>query len=61
MALTVAGVVGTGVISGYGQVNMAFRAAQLLGSDSLRRLMVPGLVVAGKHLPLCSPCLLSRT
>ncbi|SPQ22956.1 c8ae7f7d-243c-490c-9796-83101e73a1f1 [Thermothielavioides terrestris] len=46
MALTVAGVVGTGVISGYGQVNIALRAAQLLGSDNLRRLIVPGVIAA---------------
>ena len=47
MALTVAGVVGTGVISGYGQVNIAFRAAQLVGSDNLRRMLLPSLAVAG--------------
>jgi len=46
MALTVAGVVGTGVISGYGQMNIALRAAQLLGSDNLRRMIVPGVVAA---------------
>lgn len=48
MALTVAGVLGTGVISGYGQMNIAFRAAQVLGSDNLRRLVVPGVIAAGK-------------
>jgi mitofusin len=48
MALTVAGVVGTGVVSGYGQMNIAFRAAQLLGSDNLRRLIVPGVIAAGE-------------
>ncbi|KAK3302317.1 uncharacterized protein B0T15DRAFT_422349 [Chaetomium strumarium] len=46
MALTVAGVVGTGVLSGYGQLNIAFRVAQLLGSDNLRRLIVPGVIAA---------------
>ncbi|KAL2188505.1 hypothetical protein L209DRAFT_682548 [Thermothelomyces heterothallicus CBS 203.75] len=46
MALTVAGVVGTGVISGYSQMNIALRVAQLLGSDNLRRLIVPGAIVA---------------
>ncbi|KAK1751883.1 hypothetical protein QBC47DRAFT_391294 [Echria macrotheca] len=46
MALTVAGVVGTGVISGYGQVNIALRAAQMLGSDNLRRLIIPGVIAA---------------
>ncbi|KAK4252134.1 hypothetical protein C7999DRAFT_27377 [Corynascus novoguineensis] len=46
MALTVAGVVGTGMISGYGQMNIALRVAQLLGSDNLRRLIVPGVLAA---------------
>ncbi|KAK3692159.1 hypothetical protein B0T22DRAFT_5824 [Podospora appendiculata] len=46
MALTVAGLVGTGVISGYGQMNIALRAAQMLGSDNLRRLIIPGVLVA---------------
>lgn len=48
MALTVAGVVGTGVVSSYGQVNIALRAAQLLGSDNLRPLIIPGVIAAGK-------------
>ncbi|KAK3322195.1 hypothetical protein B0H66DRAFT_474313 [Apodospora peruviana] len=46
MALTVVGVVGTGVISGYGQMNIALRAAQMLGSDNLRRLILPGILAA---------------
>ncbi|GAB1320324.1 mitofusin [Madurella fahalii] len=46
MALTVAGVVGTGVVSSYGQMNIALRAAQLLGSDNLRPLIVPGVIAA---------------
>ncbi|EAQ91177.1 hypothetical protein CHGG_03112 [Chaetomium globosum CBS 148.51] len=46
MALTVAGVVGTGVVSGYGQMNIALRVAQVLGSDNLRRLIIPGVVAA---------------
>jgi mitofusin len=61
MALTVAGVVGTGVVSGYGQMNIALRVAQVLGSDNLRRLIIPGVVAAGKpsiptFSPLCFPC-----
>jgi mitofusin len=48
MALTVAGVVGTGVIGGYGHMSVALRAAQVLGSDNLRRLIVPGVIAAGK-------------
>jgi mitofusin 2 len=48
MALTVAGVVGTGVIGSYSQVNLAFRAAQVLGNDNLRRMIIPGIIAAGK-------------
>lgn len=51
MALTLAGVVGTGVISGYSQVNIALRVAQLLGNDNLRRLIVPGAIAAGEFIP----------
>ncbi|KAH6624666.1 hypothetical protein B0J18DRAFT_185803 [Chaetomium sp. MPI-SDFR-AT-0129] len=50
MALTVAGVVGTGVLSGYGQMNIALRAAQLLGNDNLRRMFVPGVIAAAAAL-----------
>lgn len=48
MALTVAGVVGTTVISGYSQVNLAFRAAQILGSENLRKLIIPGVIAGGE-------------
>ncbi|KAM7192833.1 hypothetical protein V8F33_008150 [Rhypophila sp. PSN 637] len=47
MALTVAGVVGTSVISGYAShLNLAIRAAQVLGTGSLRRLVIPGILAA---------------
>ncbi|KAK4137192.1 hypothetical protein BT67DRAFT_98248 [Trichocladium antarcticum] len=46
MALTVAGVVGTGVIGSVGQMNIAFRAVQVLGSDNLRRMIIPGVIAA---------------
>ncbi|KAK0711331.1 hypothetical protein B0H67DRAFT_491043 [Lasiosphaeris hirsuta] len=46
VALTVAGVVGTGVIGSYGQMNIALRAAQLLGSNNLRPLIIPGVIAA---------------
>jgi len=48
VALTVAGVVGTSVVSSYSNMNIALRAAQLLGSDNLRRLIIPGVLAAGK-------------
>jgi len=51
MALTVAGVVSTGVISGYGQMNIALRVAQALGTDNLRRLIIPGILAAGEFPP----------
>jgi mitofusin len=54
MALTVAGVVGTGVVSSYGQMNIALRVAQLLGNDNMRKLIIPGVIVAGTF-PLPSP------
>ncbi|KAK4177459.1 putative transmembrane GTPase FZO1 [Triangularia setosa] len=50
MALTVAGVVGTTVISGYSQVNLAFRAAQILGSENLRKLIIPGVIAGAAAL-----------
>lgn len=56
MALTVAGVVGTGMVSTYGQMNLAFRAAQVLGSDSVRRMIVPGIVVAGRYRQILLLC-----
>ncbi|KAL1844391.1 hypothetical protein VTJ49DRAFT_70 [Mycothermus thermophilus] len=46
MALTVAGVVGTGVVSSYGQMNIALRVAQLLGNDNMRKMIIPGVIVA---------------
>lgn len=46
MAITLAGVVGTGVIGSYGELNIALRVAQLLGSDNLRRLIIPGAIAA---------------
>ncbi|KAK1781610.1 hypothetical protein QBC45DRAFT_50309 [Copromyces sp. CBS 386.78] len=46
MALTVAGVVGTSVLSGYSQMNLALRAAQILGTSNIHRLIIPGLIAA---------------
>jgi mitofusin len=51
MALTVATAVGGRLIGGYGWMDHAFSAAKIVGNDNLRRLIVPGLVLAGKVPP----------
>lgn len=47
MALTVATTVGMQVVGGYGWMDHAFSAARIVGNDNLRRMIVPGIVVAG--------------
>ncbi|KAI1880252.1 hypothetical protein JX265_001873 [Neoarthrinium moseri] len=46
MALTVATALGGRLIGGYGWMDHALSAAKVLGNDNLRRLIVPGLIVA---------------
>ncbi|KAI6370947.1 hypothetical protein MCOR25_004079 [Pyricularia grisea] len=46
MALTVATAVGGQLVVGYGWMDHALRAARVLGNDNLRRLIIPGIVVA---------------
>ncbi|OQO14189.1 hypothetical protein B0A48_01065, partial [Cryoendolithus antarcticus] len=46
MAVTVAGVVGTRLIGGVGWLDGALTATKVVGTNNLRRVMVPGLVVA---------------
>jgi mitofusin len=48
MALTVATAVGTQMIGGYGWMNHALSALRVLGNDNLRRMILPGLALAGK-------------
>lgn len=48
MAVTVAGVVGGRMLGGFGWVDGALTATKMVGSDNLRRLFLPGLVLAGK-------------
>lgn len=59
MALTVVTAVGGRVIGGYGWMDHALSAARLIGNDNLRRMIIPGIVVAGKlpsPFPMeCSP------
>lgn len=47
MALTVATAVGTQVISGYSWMDHALSAARIVGNDNLRRMILPGIVLAG--------------
>ncbi|KAB8664827.1 hypothetical protein FH972_026251 [Carpinus fangiana] len=46
MAVTVAGVLGTRMIGGVGWVDGALSASRVLGSNNLRRLFIPGLLLA---------------
>jgi mitofusin len=48
LALTVVGTVGSRAVGGVGWVDGAFGAAKVIGSRNLRRLIVPGVVAAGK-------------
>ena len=67
MAMTIVGTLGTRAIGGVGWLNSAFGAARVVGYDNVRRMIVPGMVAAGKFflsptcdnlpdlLQLCSP------
>ncbi|KAL8371384.1 hypothetical protein RB595_001275 [Gaeumannomyces hyphopodioides] len=46
MALTVATALGSRLVGGYGWMDHALSAARILSNDNLRRLIVPGIVVA---------------
>lgn len=48
MAVTVAGVVGSRMLGGFGWVDGALTATKVVGSQNLRRLLLPGLVLAGE-------------
>jgi GTPase SAR1 family protein len=48
MAITVAGVVGTRVVGGFGWMDGAMGAVRIAGSNNMRRLVVPGIVTASK-------------
>lgn len=47
MAVTVAGVVGTRMLGGAGWIDGAVGAARVMGRHNIRRLIIPGLLVAG--------------
>lgn len=62
MALTVATTVGMQVVGGYSWMDHAFSAARIVGNDNLRRMIVPGIVVAGTcFLPFCQLSFLNST
>lgn len=48
MAVTVAGVVGTRMIGGFGWVDGALTATRILGANNMRRLLLPGILLTGK-------------
>jgi mitofusin len=50
MAVTVAGVVGGRLMGGVGWLDGALGAAKVLGSNNMRRLLIPGLIAGGKFL-----------
>lgn len=50
MAVTVAGVVGGRMLGGFGWVDGALTATKLVGSNNLRKLALPGLVLAGEYM-----------
>ena len=47
MALTVATALGGRIMGGYGYMDHALSVAKVLGNDNLRRLIIPGIVMAG--------------
>lgn len=55
MALTVASVLGGRMLGGLGWVDGAVGAARVMGTQNMRRLIVPGLVAAGMADPPFTP------
>ena len=52
MAVTVAGMVGGRVIGGVGWLDGALGAAKIMGSNNMRRLIIPGLIAGSEFIPL---------
>jgi mitofusin len=53
MAVTVAGVVGGRMLGGFGWMDNALMATKIVGPNNLRRMIIPGLILAGKpHLQM---------
>jgi GTPase SAR1 family protein len=55
MAVTVAGVVGGRLMGGYGWMDGALGAAKMVGSNNLRRLIIPGIIAGRKYFTLFFP------
>jgi mitofusin len=51
-AMTAVTVLGGRAIGGFGWVDGVFGAAKVLGSNNMRRMIVPGIVAAGKFRPI---------
>jgi GTPase SAR1 family protein len=52
MAMTVAGVVGGRLMGGYGWMDGALGAAKMVGSNNLRRLIIPGIIAGREYFAL---------
>lgn len=50
MAVTVAGVVGGRLMGGVGWLDGALGAAKIMGTNNMRRLLIPGLIAGGKFI-----------
>lgn len=66
MAMTVVGVLGGRMIGGVGWIDGAMGAARVVGGKNMRRLILPGIVAAGKlspciPTPFCNPSLAGAT
>lgn len=55
MAMTVVGVLGTRMVGGIGWVDGAMGAAKVMGTQNMRRMIIPGILATGK--PLTTPAL----
>ena len=51
MALTVASVVGGRMVGGFGYVDGVLGAARVMGTQNIRRMIVPGIIATGMHGP----------
>lgn len=53
IAVTLAGVVGSSMVGGVGWLNGFFTVTKLVGADNARRMVLPGLILAGKCEQFC--------
>ena len=50
MAMTVAGVIGSRMVGGVGWLDGALGAMKIMGSNNMRRLILPGLIATGERI-----------